>query len=231
MFSRRKHVFRPIVDPIAAGFLALGFSPTGITLLSLALALGLTGAIVWTQNLIVYLPVLLVCFGLDAVDGAAARLSGRSSRLGSYLDAICDRISEIALYFALGAVSGAWMLVFALATTSLLFSYAKARAAMEVPVDNQNWPDVMERPERMVLVSLVAFVWAVWPELRIFGATALIAGGWIVVALIGASLLQRLWRAYRSIDAAAAPTVEPGADTECRDARVRTSAAKPQASP
>lgn len=231
MLSRRKHVFRPIVDPVAARFLALGFSPTGITLVALAGTVGLTGALVWTQNLILCLPLLLLCFGLDAVDGSAARLSRRSTRLGSYLDAICDRITETAFYFALGVVSGAWMLVFALATASLVFSYAKARAAMEAPVDNQNWPDVMERPERIVLVSLVAFAWAVWPDVRVLDATLLAAGGWGVVALILASLLQRLWRASRLIAREDIRGLDPDGTRRVQSATNRPSATKPQASP
>jgi CDP-diacylglycerol--glycerol-3-phosphate 3-phosphatidyltransferase/archaetidylinositol phosphate synthase len=37
---------------------------------------------------------------------------------------------------------------------SLLVSYAKARAAMEIPISNLEWPDLMERTERGVLFLL-----------------------------------------------------------------------------
>jgi phosphatidylglycerophosphate synthase len=85
------------------------------------------------------------------------------------------------------ALSGAFMV-----------SYAKARAAMEVPVSNQEWPDLMERGERsaVFLLGLLAGAVAPWKPLGhdLFW--------WTLVALsvlVHATAIQRILRARRYI--------------------------------
>jgi phosphatidylglycerophosphate synthase len=96
---------------------------------------------------------LSLSFAFDSLDGVIARLKGMQSKFGAYLDAVVDRCQEIAAFFAIAWVDNYWALVFLAATGSLLISYNKARAAMEIPIENKSWPDLLERPQRMWLLN------------------------------------------------------------------------------
>lgn len=204
MLTSCRSIVRPAAEGAARSLLALGFSPDGITILSLCLSLAFSALLAATGDILLFVPLIGAAFLMDAVDGAAARLSGRVTPLGGYLDAMCDRLSEAALCLALAIVTQAWLLFFLIAVGGGTFSYAKARAAMEMPVDNNDWPDLMERTERCVLLFVVVLSWALFPDVRIGGFDLLTVGGAALAALIQVSLLQRLLRARRRLIAAAA---------------------------
>jgi len=81
--------------------------------------------------------ILISVFGLmDSLDGALAREQGSASRIGMFFDAVTDRLKEILLYSALIVYTSSyksgvnsWAVV-ALAGTSLLVSYVKAKGEM-----------------------------------------------------------------------------------------------------
>lgn len=78
--------------------------------------------------------VLLISAPMDAFDGALARLKGKSTKYGAFLDSVVDRFSEVFIlagllvHFALQNDTISVILVFATAAGSLLVSYVKARA-------------------------------------------------------------------------------------------------------
>jgi len=152
---------------------------------------------------------LVLAWGLcDALDGAVARLSGQTSRWGSYLDAMTDRMGEAAVALTAAWVTGYWLLISLVLVGSLLISYAKARAAMEVPIANTAWPDLMERPERglIFLAGLAASV--LWPA-RWRGHDLF---WWTLVGLAvatQATVAQRMWRARQFIMARASDGRSP----------------------
>jgi phosphatidylglycerophosphate synthase len=199
MLSRWKPTVRPLAEVFARVALRLGFSPNGITLLALGMSLVFCALLSITGSVALFLPLVVGTFMLDAVDGAAARLSGRTTRFGSYLDAMADRFSETAAYMALGVLSGAWPLVFVLAVSGLLFSYAKSRAAMEVPIQNDAWPDLMERPERMFMLGAMVLLWRLFPDFRLGNLDTLNLAGCVVAALTIVSVFERILRARRLI--------------------------------
>jgi archaetidylinositol phosphate synthase len=199
-----RSIIRPAAEGLARLLLALGFSPDGITLLSFGLSVIFSALLATTGDLLLYIPLIAAAFLLDAVDGTAARLSNRVTPFGGYLDAMCDRLSEAVACLALAIVTEAWLLIFLLAVGSGMFSYAKARAAMEMPVNNANWPDLMERTERCVLMMAIVLSWALFPDIRVGGLDILTIGGSALAALIYVSLLQRVLRARRRLIAEAA---------------------------
>ena len=94
----------------------------------------------------------------DTIDGVMARLSGRSSRWGAYLDSTLDRVGDSAifgglvLYYA-SAGHSAVMASLALACLILgsVVSYAKARAEGLGMTANVG---IAERADRLVAVLL-----------------------------------------------------------------------------
>ena len=135
---------------------------------------------------------LIVASILDALDGAVAREHGLVSKKGSYIDAVVDRYVEGLALLGIGMGSGAWEAVYLSLFGSFMTSYAKARAAMEVEVDNVNWPDLMERGERMAYLGLVV------PASYFYGF--LEEALWLFALLTNVTALQRIWRALRRIE-------------------------------
>lgn len=135
---------------------------------------------------------------LDALDGAVARASGRVTAFGAYLDAMCDRYVEALIVLTGAMLSGYWLLSSLVLAGAMLVSYAKARAAMEAPVSNLEWPDLMERTERgyCYLAGLVVSQLVGW---RPFGRDLFWWTLAVLAVLIHATVVQRIVRARRLI--------------------------------
>jgi len=146
------------VDPLARSCLRRGVTPFMATLAGVGLS-SVGAILVAFDQMVAGATVFLVGSTLDAVDGALARLSGRASIRGAFLDSVLDRVAELALltgvFIHLMGRDDAYgmLLVFVLAQGSLLISYLRARAE-SLGVDGRG--GLMERSERVLLFVLVA---------------------------------------------------------------------------
>ncbi len=162
--TKYKAFFDRALEGIARKIIRIGITPNQLTLLGLGLGMLSCLFLLLTRNLFVFC-ILISFFGLiDGLDGLVARLTHRVSRFGSYLDAMCDRYLEAVVFLSVAYVTGYWTLTFLLLTGALLTSYAKARAGMEVPVSNTEWPDFMERTERCVIYIAGLFLSQIVPK-------------------------------------------------------------------
>ncbi|MBI2496077.1 MAG: CDP-alcohol phosphatidyltransferase family protein [Candidatus Omnitrophica bacterium] len=143
--SRYKPRLNRLLDPLARRLAQMGVSPATLTLLGPLLGSLACALFVRTRAVAPFCVAMAVVGCFDGLDGAVARASGRVTKLGAYLDAMADRYVEIIVVLAAAVVTGYWALSMVALAGSLLVSYAKARAAMEVPVSNLEWPDLMER--------------------------------------------------------------------------------------
>jgi CDP-diacylglycerol---glycerol-3-phosphate 3-phosphatidyltransferase len=124
---------------------------------------------------------------LDILDGALARLSGKGTPFGAFLDSTTDRVSEgfmlgsIALVFHRDDNQVALAFAFAAVAGSFLVSYTRARAeALGLKGD----VGIGSRAERVVVITagLVLAPWGVLPwAIYLLAATA-----WFTVG-------QRVW--------------------------------------
>lgn len=128
-----RKAFKGLLDGVAGFFLKIGLTPNAVTLLGLAGSIGAAVLIALGMPLWGGI-ILLLMAPLDAVDGAMARLSGRSSKFGAFLDSVIDRYSELFIYAAIlymffeqGNFLGV-MVCFAAASGAVLVSYTRARA-------------------------------------------------------------------------------------------------------
>ena len=127
--------FRASIErPVAALFIRTGLSPNALTLIGFAIAV-VGAALAATQNWL--LAGLVVGFGaaFDLFDGALARATGKTSRLGAFMDSTFDRAGEAIVY--LGIVWGCmitegWGLGVILASAAMaaafMVSYARAKS-------------------------------------------------------------------------------------------------------
>lgn len=93
-------VYRRLSGSVAARLLPTRLTPTHVTYVSAALSLG--GGVAFAFRQFVLGAVLTLLGSLtDCVDGDLARLSGRQSKAGSYLDHVFDRWTDAALVLGL----------------------------------------------------------------------------------------------------------------------------------
>jgi len=151
-------VFARVMEPAARFLLGLGISPDVVTL---AGTVGVcAGALVfYPRGGFFWGTIVVSCFVFsDMLDGAMARLSGRSSQWGAWLDSSTDRAGDAAIF---AGIALWWFgrghddLLGGLALYSLvagsLVSYVKARAeglGMRADVG------IMERSDRLVTILL-----------------------------------------------------------------------------
>ena len=151
-------LFTRIFTPVARLFLSWGISPDVVTIVG---TLGVcVGALVfYPRHEFFWGTVVIAVFVFsDTIDGVMARLSGRSSRWGAYLDSTLDRVGDSAIFGGLvvyyaGAGHNAVMAALALACLILgsVVSYAKARAEGLGMTANVG---IAERADRLVAVLL-----------------------------------------------------------------------------
>lgn len=128
----------------------------------------------------------------DFVDGEVARMQGRESNFGNYLETLSDRMVETCLFVGL-ATHFPRLACLGLAL-AFLVSYAKTRVGLVIVTDNRDWPGIGDHSDRMVLVIAAVFFagipWLGRATLALF----------CTVTLIG--FIQRLFYAKRLIEEA-----------------------------
>ena len=196
--SRYKPFFNRLIEPLARALAASGISPNTLTLATPLLCLIVCWCFITTRAVVLFCLLMTAVVCLDWLDGAVARVSGRTSRFGGYLDAMADRYVDVMIVIAIADVSGYWLLSMLVLAGTLLVSYAKARASMEAPIANLEWPDLMERSERGVVVLLGLLAWRLLPW-RPLGRDLLWWALALLAALTHVTVLQRILRARRFI--------------------------------
>ena len=172
---------KPSLEKIGRSFASTGFSPNFWT--SVGLVFALLSAVVYGLGmefgLIAGGILLLVSGFFDMVDGQVARVTGKSSQKGSYLDSMFDKIAEVAIF--LGILIGGYAepyLVFLAITLSLLVSYARAKSdALNVKLQGVG---IGERAERLLVIAIVGIAGFMEPAVI------------IVVVIAGITLIQRM---------------------------------------
>jgi CDP-diacylglycerol---glycerol-3-phosphate 3-phosphatidyltransferase len=148
--------FTKLFTPLARLFLKLGISPDVVTIVG---TFGVCfGALVFYPRHESFWGTIIVGFFAlsDTLDGVMARLSGRSSKWGAYLDSTLDRMGDSAIFGGLvlwysGDGHTPYLAALALACLILgsVVSYAKARAEGLGMTANVG---IAERAERVVVV-------------------------------------------------------------------------------
>jgi CDP-diacylglycerol--glycerol-3-phosphate 3-phosphatidyltransferase len=154
---------RGLVRPLVRLLDRLGMGPLGVTLSGLALTL-LGSWVVARGDMVVGTMVFLVGSGFDMLDGDLARLQGRVSRRGAFLDSCLDRFGEAAMLTGLAVwwmrqQEGPWQLAVVLILLtmfgSLATSYVRARAE---GAGETCTVGLLQRTERVILLALGALV-------------------------------------------------------------------------
>lgn len=100
-------VYRKISVPVARKLSKTQITPNFVTVV--AFIVGSASAIAVFYNLILSVFLIFISQILDCVDGDLARISGRVSAKGAYLDRLLDRFVDFALIFSISAYSNLWV--------------------------------------------------------------------------------------------------------------------------
>ena len=184
---------------LARGIVRTGLSPNAVTLGGLVLVVAGAAAYPIHRDSLLFALWLAVAFSFDGLDGAVARLTGRSSKFGGYLDAVIDRYQELAVLASIAWVHDAWPAALLVVSGSFLTSYNKARAAMEIAIDNAGWPDLIERLERVIFIIALLAIARFLPIVPGTDIALLPAGLVVLGTLAHATALQRFFRARARI--------------------------------
>lgn len=188
MLNNLRDRLKPSLEKIGKGFASTGLSPNFWT--GVGLAFAMASAVVYGLGLeygLIFGGILLLASGFfDMVDGQVARITGKISHKGAYLDSMFDKIAEVAIFF--GILIGGYVepyLVFLAITLSLLVSYARAKSdAINIKLQGVG---IGERAERLLAIAIIGIIG--------FMDIAVI----IVVAIAGITLIQRMIVTTKSI--------------------------------
>ena len=169
-------------------FAALESSPTAWTFVGLAVSV-LAGLAYTTRGYggeLLGGVLILVGGWFDLVDGAVAKVTGRVSKRGAFLDSTLDRVAEVAIFG--GILVGGYadpLQVLAALSASLLVSYTRAKGdSLGVALSGVG---IGERSERLLILAVASLI-------------GLAGWGVVVVAIVASyTFLERTVRAARSL--------------------------------
>ena len=190
-----------LLTPLATLFLRLGIRPDVVTVVgTLGVCVGALGF--YPRHEFFWGTIIISAFALsDTLDGIMARLSGRSSKWGAYLDSTLDRVADSAIFGGLvlwyaGDGESPYLAALALACLILgsVVSYAKARAEGLGMTANVG---IAERAERVVTVLLATgLVGLGAPEVLLAVVLALLAVASLVT--VGQRMLEVRRQAFET---------------------------------
>jgi CDP-diacylglycerol--glycerol-3-phosphate 3-phosphatidyltransferase len=124
---------RIFLEPLARFISRTGISPNVISVIGFLLMVGV--AFVLARGYLLWGGILIIAAALfDAIDGTLARMMGRTSRFGAFLDSTLDRFSEAIIFLGLFIYligqdqKVELVLIYATVVGSMMVSYARARA-------------------------------------------------------------------------------------------------------
>jgi CDP-diacylglycerol--glycerol-3-phosphate 3-phosphatidyltransferase len=131
--QKARDISRPALEAVSRTLARWNISPDAVTYVGLLLTIGVAvlaamGEIRWAGVAYIF---AAIC---DAIDGTLARVSGKGSRFGAFLDSTIDRFEEsivllgLSIHYARVGGLAEIPLILVVAVGSLMVSYTRARA-------------------------------------------------------------------------------------------------------
>jgi archaetidylinositol phosphate synthase len=180
-------------------------SADGITIISFAVAV-LAGSLLWwgqfaRPGLLALGGVLVLASAvLDAVDGRLARLQGKATARGDYLDHVVDRYADLAILLGIGLGPTVDLRITLLAVIGTLLTSYMGTQAQAVGV-GRNYRGVLGRADRLLLLGVVPLAQAAWPASLAwpFGLSPLALLLLLIGVLGNVTAVQRFAAAWREL--------------------------------
>jgi len=183
---------KALIIPITKGLIRLGASAETLTLLGL-LAAVIAGLLFALGHIRFAAAAVLVSGILDSADGTAARLLGRVTRAGAFMDSAVDRYCEAVIFFGLlvhyvrtGSLFLA-LLVFVAMSGAFLVSYMRARLE---GLGKECRVGLLERQDRVIVLAVGGLV----------GEIGLNIALWLIAVFSHFTALQRIRFAIKVLE-------------------------------
>ncbi|HEM55579.1 MAG TPA: CDP-alcohol phosphatidyltransferase family protein [Thermodesulfobium narugense] len=183
----KRKLIKPIIYPIAKLLSKMNISPNSITIFCTITTFLASLSIIFLPNIISAL-LLLIAVSFDSVDGLVARISGKITKFGGFLDSTLDRLSEgfIFTFIAIYGIINTNNLIIIFSFLSMVFSYMISYSKARAECDNVFIKGgLMQRPERLLL-------------LVVFLATGYLLQGLIILTILSIfTTFQRILIAFK----------------------------------
>lgn len=197
MFGRLRPVMAAVWRGPAKLLLKLGVHPNAVTIVG---TVGAVAAAIWFfpqgGRMLFWGVVVIAAFAMtDMLDGNMARISGKESRLGAFLDSTLDRVADAAIFGALvwGFIDvdrgTALAALFAMMLGTLV-PYARARAE-GLGIDAKG--GIAERSDRLIIGGIAAAAVGLGAPLGILTWTL-----WALALAAAVTVFQRTWSVVKA---------------------------------
>lgn len=197
MLYKHRELFNKISIKIGLLFGKIPLTPNQWTIISMLPAL--LAFVFLTQQQFLYAAIsFIVAAFIDFIDGSVARVLGRVTKFGAYLDTVVDRIVESIIVFGLLFASlpevllPAYIWIFLYFCGSFTTTYVKAAAKEKDLVREELKGGLIERAERLTIL----FIGILLAE---FNPTYLIYVLIILAVLTNISAIQRIMIARKTV--------------------------------
>ncbi len=192
MYAARER-FQSLSIKIGIIFSKVGLSPNQWTMISILPVLVAVYFLYYHEFITAALLFIVSSF-IDLVDGSVARVTGRVSRLGAYLDTVVDRYVEGIIIIGLVFVSlppflidaRVWIMIFFFG--GMMTTYVKAAAKEKELVTRELKGGLLERAERLIIL----FVGILLASIDMMFLTYVLV---LLAILTNITALQRMWKA------------------------------------
>ena len=170
----------------------------------IGLGINVLAAVLYAYGQFFYAGLVMIFANIfDMLEGRVARLTGRVSKFGAFLDSSLDRLSDMIVFLGIiifysrdtkyhstlyASLTGAALI------GSVMVSYTSARAESLIPKCDVGF---LRRPERVVLLILGSLT--VWPESSSLFLNKMPATIWLMAILSYWTFAQRLFHTWRQI--------------------------------
>jgi len=162
-------------------------SPNIITILGLLFAIIFLSLILISTNYTYVIAIIfyILSISMDVLDGAVAKATGKSSKVGAFLDSTIDRITDaiyiLALYYILDLNL---IILFLLLFGCLMISYIRAKAeSIGLKMEGIG---IAERGDRLILILLILLT-------SIFSKMSALILTLVLLVLVLITIVQRIY--------------------------------------
>ena len=203
-----------IIDAIVRWLAHGHINPNILTVIGVALNVGC--GLLFGMGWFFYAGIALIVANLfDMLDGQVARLSGRVTRFGGFLDSSLDRLSDMVVFVGLMVYyarpeSHSTLNVFLAGAGlmgSVMVSYASARAESLIPKCDVGF---LRRPERVVLFIIGAL--STYPGSTNYFANRMPAVLWVLAVGSYWTFAHRMYHTWRELTKADEKTANVDAE-------------------
>ena len=185
--------FQNLLRPSVARLAERGVTANQVTLAAAGISILVALLVAWQANhkwVFILIPIwMLLRMALNAIDGMLAREFGQQSKLGAYLNELCDVAADSALYLPFALILGVPpLLVIGVVLLAALVEYAGVLGLMVGATRRYAGP--MGKSDRAFVFGLLGLLVA----LNVFDTRWVAVVLWVVLALLAYTLYNRVRR-------------------------------------